>query len=129
MDCFLGCLEAVGIVRTKIQMHDHVRDQDVRKITPKQTIVLEVPVSEGGKSGKQFSAKTISGHLDINAVRNSEHLCIVHAFSYVGAKNECCLGYPHVYSNKAVRLCPPKDAEGKTVSTEQLIQLTTKVGV
>jgi hypothetical protein len=122
MESFLGRLESVGIVRTKIQAHDHVKDQDVRKITPKQPIVLEVPINEGAKGGKQCSVKNIAGYLDIAAVRNSELLSIVQTFSYIGTKNECMLGYPHVVLNKAIRLSP---AEGKT----ELIQLAAKVGV
>jgi hypothetical protein len=103
MDCFLGCLENAGIVRTNIPAHDHTRRRGVRMITPRRVIVLDVPVC-ALKAGKVETAKTIHTHLDMDAVRNSEHLAIVHSMSYIRSKNECQLGYPMVCFNKSVRL-------------------------
>lgn len=115
LDTFLSRLESVGIVRTKIEAHECVKEGGQRKITAKTPMVIEVPVSEG--KGKP-SIKTIASHIDMGALRHSEHLTIVNTVQYIGSTNTCKLGYPHAFFTKAFR----------TRSDDKLIQLATKCG-
>lgn len=115
LETFLSRLESVGIVRTKIEAHECVKEGGQRRITSKTTMAIEVPVNEG--KGKP-SIKTIASYIDMAALRQSEHLNIVTSVQYVGAQNTCKLGYPHVFFNKAIRL----QNDGK------LIQLAARCG-
>lgn len=115
LESFLSRLEAVGIVRTKIEAHECTKEGGQRKIAAKTPMAIEVPVNEG--KGKP-SIKTIANYIDMGALRHSEHVTIVNSVQYMGSSNTCKLGYPHVFFSKAIRI----QSNGK------LIPLATKCG-
>ena len=69
LESFLSRLEAVGIVRTKIEAHECMKEGGQRKIAAKTPMAIEVPVNEG--KGKP-SVKTIANYIDMGALRHSD---------------------------------------------------------
>lgn len=100
---FFAALEQSQIVRTKVEAHDCSKDAGGRQIKPKAPMVVEVPVADGTKSGRQ-AQKNIASHVDIGALKQSEHLVIVMHLQYQGPTNTIRMGYPAVYFARPTRI-------------------------
>jgi hypothetical protein len=100
LEKILAALEVAGYVRCKLHKHSIANEGGKWDIKSLDTIALEPDSREKGTP----TLATISAYVDLEAVKASKYLRVVHRLDFNPKDKSINAGYPAVYLDKPLRL-------------------------